>query len=592
MYIDDQISSDGNNSIISNENDAQKPWNILAEHPGMKIDEKFVLKLTKGTENISKEVKMSCKILHFSSEWNFDEILAVVDGLNPKEYLNMFVVVIEGLGAQATQILSEIPSKKVKLDYDDKLKYHLQKFARDRPIIIQLTSEDKNVSNFYYKEETMDYFISMDQTSESFDEIKDFSTLLSSFLDGKIEDVDHIIAAWRPIIKSSAALKFLKLFENLFYKLILEVAKSGTKADLLTILEAPGEHDGRVLTTEAQQYLSEVFYEGQPDNEPTEHIEDKEVSASDELSLIIESDDENVPLDELSSEPSSVLLTTIEYKNTEIIEYLITYWTHLIQQLPFNHQVKISTAAFETDQLDALCDLLKIADYPFPKDYEFDDEQKHERLRKITVQRMTFTNAIKREIIEKIDKFIDDNLNLKYAYSIDNETALAQAINSRKFGVFYYLKSLGFQSEDCEEILNGLNKDEKKKATQQAVQQRKTNVNSALVNVHKSVLILTTRSLIHNRKISKELEAEFRQKIMNWFQDIHKIAPETLDVAASCEHLKIIFDFESDMVSCLKKNKSSLINFIIKISGRKCEPRRTKFFRFNVSNQQMDVCWC
>jgi len=336
----------------------------------------------------------------------------------------------------------------------------------------------------------------------------------------------------------------LGLFQNLFKKLILEVIKSGTKADLLTIFRAPVEHDGRVLSIEAQQYLSEVFYEEQLDNERMEHIEDTKVLNNDDSS--IKSDYQTVLVGKSSS---SILLTAIEHKNTEIIIYLITYWTHLIQQLPFDHQIKISTAAFETNQLDVLCDLLEIADFPFPKDFEFDDEQEHDRLRKITLQRMAFTIAIKRENFDKINQFIDDNLNLKNAFSIDNETALTQAIDLKKFGVFYYLKSLGFQGKDCQDILNGLDKDEKMKATQQAVKQRRTNVKLALVNVHNSVLLLSTRSLIHNRKISKEQEAEYRKKIMNWFQDIHKIAPEMLDVAASCEYLKIIFDFESDTVS-------------------------------------------
>jgi len=537
MDVDDQINSDGSNSSISVKNVVRKPWNILAEHPGMKIDEKFVLKLTKGTENISSEVKMSCKVLHLSYEWNFEELLSVLDKLNPKEYPNLFVVVIEG---KNFGFLAE------NLEKCDKVKESLLKYGNSRPLVLQVTSEDENTAKFYYKKETTDHFIYIDQTSESFDEIKDFTTLLSLLLDGKIENVDQITAAWRPIIKSSLFLHFLKLFENLFYKLVLEVTKSGTKTDLFIVLEAPVEHEGRVLSIEAQKYFSEVFYEGQRDNIPTEHIEDTEESTSDDSS--IKSDDENIPVVKSSSKSSSVLLTAIEHKNTEVIDYLITYWSHLVQQLPFYHQVRISTAAFETDQLDALCDLLEIADYPFPDDFEFGDDQGHEKLRKITSDRMEFKTAIKRENFEKIDKFIDDNLNLKYAFSIGNKTALTQAIKLKKFGVFYYLKSLRFQGEDCQEILNKLTEEEKKKAAKQAVQQRKTNVKLALGNVHSSVLLLATRSLIHNRKISKEQEAEYRQNIINWLQDIHKVAPEMLDVAASCEHLKIIFDFESEMV--------------------------------------------
>jgi len=244
--IDEEINSNSSNiSRNSNENVVHKPWNILAEHPGMKIDEKFVLKLTKGTENVSKEVKMSCKVLHFSSEWNFEELLILLDGLIHKEYPNMFVVVIEG---KIFEFLAE------NLEKCDKIKELILKLSQARPLLLQMTSEDENAAKFYYKEETLDYFINIDETTESFDEIKDFPTLLCSFLAGKIDNVDQITAAWRPIIKSSLSLKFLKLFENLFYKLILEVAKSGEKTDLLTILEAPVEYEGRVLSVEAHTY--------------------------------------------------------------------------------------------------------------------------------------------------------------------------------------------------------------------------------------------------------------------------------------------------------------------------------------------------
>jgi len=568
--IDDKINSKSSNSIVSVENFVRQPWNILAERPGMKIDEKFVLKLSK-IKNISSEVKMSCNVLHFSSEWNFEELMAVLDGLNPKEYPNMLVVIIEGRNFEIhnkCQPTVEPTKKKTKNCNKEILKKLLFKFGQSRLLVLQLTSEDKNTAKFYYKEETTDHFIDIDQQMEKFDEIKDFPTLLCSFWDGKIENVEQITAAWRPIIKSSLSLHFLKLFEKLFYKLILEVTKSGTKTDLLTVLEAPSEHEGRVLSFEAQKYLSEVFYEEQSNNEPTENIENTEESTSDVSS--IKSDDENSSVGEPSSptSSSSVLLTAIEHKNTEVIDYLITYCTHLIQQLSFGHQIRISTAAFVTDQLDVLCDLLEIADYPFPEDYEFGDEHGHERLRKIILDRMEFKTAIKRENFEKIDKFIDNNLSLKYTYSIDNDTALTQAIELKKFGVFYYLKSFGFQGEDCKEILNKLNKDEKNKATQQALKQRKTNVKLALASVHKSVLLLATRSLIHNRKISKEQEAEYRKKIMNWFQEIHNNAPEMLDVAASCEHLKIIFDFESDTVNYLKIYNFSLVSSIYYFNHR------------------------
>jgi len=66
------------------ENIQHPPWNVLAEHQGIKIDEKFILKFTKGTKKVTKEVKDSCKILHFSSEWTFKDVLMEIKRLDNK----------------------------------------------------------------------------------------------------------------------------------------------------------------------------------------------------------------------------------------------------------------------------------------------------------------------------------------------------------------------------------------------------------------------------------------------------------------------------------------------------------------------------
>ena len=67
----------------------------------------------------------------------------------------------------------------------------------------------------------------------------------------------------------------------------------------------------------------------------------------------------------------------------------------------------------------------------------------------------------------------------------------------------------------------------------------------------KSVLILCSKSSIHNIKGNKDHEVIYRQHIKKWLDDIYKVAPEILNVTASCEDLKIIFDFESIFVRLL-----------------------------------------
>ena len=79
----------------------------------------------------------------------------------------------------------------------------------------------------------------------------------------------------------------------------------------------------------------------------------------------------------------------------------------------------------------------------------------------------------------------------------------------------------------------------------------KENVSLALKDKNKAVMMLSSRSLIHNRRISRDQEAVYRTKIKQWFEDINKLkfGPDLLQVAASCKNLKIIFNFESSTVS-------------------------------------------
>lgn len=530
----------------STKNDNHSSWNILAEHNEVKVIKEFVIRCTNVNESIDKDVKDHCKVLHFSSNWNFEDVLAFLDGLDCREYPYLVLVII---------VYKNFEFQKLKFEKSEKIKQCLLKFD---PLVIQLTSEEENVDKFYYKEINTNHFLEINHCNENHTEIEDFPKLLYLILNNNINHIEQLTASWKQIVKSSLSIKFIKLFENLPIKLILEITKCGTKADLLNFLEAQVEHDGRLLSIEAQNFITKIIYDEYSSDKLTEHIDDDSVSEKSYSS--------NESADDKSSEndsASSILLTAIEHKNTEITDYLISYWTHLIQQHPFDHQLKASNAAFKTDQFDVLCDLLEIADYPFPEDFEFDDEFEHKRLRKIAIDRVTFSSAIKKENFKKIDGFIDKNLSLKYAFNIDNDTALTQAIESKKFGVFYYLQSLGFEGGDYCKTLNNLEEKDRKKAEQQAAKQRKSNVNKALVNVHKSILLLATRSLIHNRKIKREQEAEYRQKIMSWLKDIHNIAPEMLEVAASCENLKIIFDFESSTVSFINLTILLCMIFVI-----------------------------
>jgi hypothetical protein len=209
--------------------------------------------------------------------------------------------------------------------------------------------------------------------------------------------------------------------------------------------------------------------------------------------------------------------------------------------------VKISTTAFELNCLDILCDLLEFSDFPFPQTFNSDNQ----RLQRLVTDRTGFKDAIKSENFLVIINYINNNPNLKIIYNRCNKSALSEAIDTKNFKVYFYLKSLGFHATEFdshEEVLSG---EDLKIANKHYNEQKKVKVNDILGDVNNSVALLSARSFVNNRKINKQQEAECREKIRKWFEDISKIkfGTEMLNIAASCESLRIIFDFEGCTVS-------------------------------------------
>jgi hypothetical protein len=192
-------------------------------------------------------------------------------------------------------------------------------------------------------------------------------------------------------------------------------------------------------------------------------------------------------------------------------------------------------------------ELLEISDYPFPTDIDV-DKVTCMKIRSVINERNYFNRMIERENLQSINEFISNHSNLKFIYNTDNNTALEVAIERKKFKVFFHLKSFGFQGISCDDAVENLDDPDRKEALEHARSQRKSNVKVALTDEEKPAHYLSIRSLIHNRRIKKEDGRTCREKILKWFQDVQKVAPEMIVVAASCEDLKIIFDFESDSV--------------------------------------------
>ncbi|KAL7014610.1 hypothetical protein ACKWTF_016027 [Chironomus riparius] len=477
--------------------------NILNNSNSIKIDDKYILKLEKNVKNVSKVRKSTCKLLQFSSEWSFEEVLKRIDELDHIEYPQLFIFVIAATNYSLIK------------DKIEQLKASLLKFGSTRPLLVQLTSENENFTIFYYKEESSSFLLASYPTfwttSEKF---TNFPQFLNLFLNGFIDGADlKVLAAQDVILDRSIILRFLWALNfpvGFFQSIIFNVVKKSTFAEFLAALDAPFENAGSFLSNTAQQYICNVV-----------------------------EDDEDLTKDE------SIILTAIKCENYHVVDYLINYWTHLIQQLPFNHQIKVVTTAFETNQFDVLCDLLDYADYPFPTNFNVNSVI-HKGFKSIIAERESLADAIKDDKMHKIEEFINDNSYSKVGYNINNKSALKQSAEASNFKIFNFLKSKEFYSANPNENFREAEKDAKK----YTAQHRKLNVNEALLDDQKTINSLCNRSLIHNKRINKQQENEYRKKIRSWFEDISKIknGREFLNAAASCTKLKIIFDFENKTV--------------------------------------------
>jgi len=492
---------------------------LLSNKNSIKIDEKFVIRLTKESKNVNKEVKDSCKVLHFSSEWKFKEVLTTISRLDANEYPQLFIFIIE-IKKPKSQRISLLKCFRKKQDPFRKLQDNCIKFSVNRPLILQLPSVHENCSKIYYKEDDSSQFTAIHQQYNNFEEIKDFPSILCLLLNDKIQNFeDKVIKFVENNSKMLLFLRFLRaltLSETFFERIILKITKKGSVTEFFAIIDAPFNNTVSWLYRHDQKYLTKVVCINQSDSST--------VSST------------------------SVLLTAIENKNTNVTDYLILNCTQLIQQLPFEHQVEISTAAFVTNQLDVLCNLVDKADFPFPDNFN-PESIKDKCLKTIIKERKNLEAAIKSGKKDDITVFMGKKSNLKVVHNINNNSALEIAAELKNFTIFNHLKWHGFLTTNTNENFKNFEKE----AIDYAEQQRKTHIRLGLTDDQMSVNSLCNISLIHNKKISKDQEKIYRKKIRNWYEHINNIenGQELLDVAASCNKLQIIFDFESNKVSLM-----------------------------------------
>ncbi|CAG9811570.1 unnamed protein product [Chironomus riparius] len=473
------------------------------------IHDKFVLTI----DNIDDiEALRTCKVLKFPSNFIFEDDLAKISELDVEQCPNLFIFTIKVEDVTKSQIID--------------LHKCLRELTEARLIILQIEITKNNSSTIYYKKENAG-FEEIDQFDVDDQLFNDFPTFLQTIFTSKIMNFEQLMLERLPKVTDSALiirfLRTLNMSKKFYKQLILKCASEGSKGDLLAAINAPLEKDGRMLSCEAENSIKYTI-----------SIKDEHKSSKNKNKV-----------------NQSVLSAAVASKNEQIIDYLTSYCGHLIQQLPFEHQVQVSTAAFKEKQYEVLCDLVEFCDFPFPENFK-PDPTENERFNKEVEERKKFFKDVasdKLNIVE-LSKFTDNNRNLSKVYNFDNESTLYHALIKKQYKTCFYLKSLGYQALEFDDISQIIEGDELKKARKIEKEQRSENVKNSIVDSRGPVYLLWERSSIHDRKAKSEDVARFEEIYKIWYKDIFasKFGSSLLRVASMCRQLRIVFDFNSDSV--------------------------------------------
>ncbi|XP_070497755.1 MATH and LRR domain-containing protein PFE0570w-like [Chironomus tepperi] len=481
----------------------------------MEYNKEYIISYTKETcKNLNKNQKFHCKVLKFTSEWTFVDLIDEISYIyNKKQYKNLFVFIVE--------CDDEITDKS---DRFDVLESILIKFNKNRPLVLVLSSKNANDSRVYYKNENQKLEIQPD--------LDDFDNCLPFFKFIKSDNAKNLqlkfLEKLPQIPGSSLILRLLRIFnfpENFYKELIQKCAIKGSVDDIVAALNIWLDNVEESMTNEAVECLTEVSYIAQSDNVSPDDVNNTNSHETE----------------------TSILYLAVKNSKKDIVDFLINHCMEWIQQLPYDHQLMISTTAFNTNQLDVLCKLLD-CDFPFPNKLDV-DAVTDINLKIIINARTNFHTVIKADDKKSVEIFIKKNPNLKIGFNTDNDSAIHQTISCKNDKIRCILQSHGYNpgkiDEKNEEFCN--QQDGIESITAGRIQ-RNNNVNSALQNDLVNILRLESRSFIHNNKnISKSTKHEYYNKIRSWYNDIYKtkFGCKLIDVAAQCNNLKIIYDFES-----------------------------------------------
>lgn len=485
----------------------QKPALDILNQEFPQIDSQHVAEIRSLTELTNHKVE---KAIKFTSECNLVDVVQKYSIINTKLFPSAFIFVIEhenfGLNGPDD---SHIKSFLKTLFLNDS-------FAT-RPLILQLTSKSENLSNLFYKKQKSNDFSEI----KSCEKIGNFvNSFFWSFVSGEIKNFDDNLSDFL-LGKTDSALiiKFLNIFKipgEFLWKLKLKCAVKGSKNEFLAAFGNSFDDYSILQNIEAQSILNRTF--------------------------LLQFHQNFVNQSNNYHSEMSILLLALENSNNEVLEYLITKCSYLIQQLPFDHQVKVTTAAFNNQQFDILCELIEDCDFPFPDNFNI--MVINNRLHQLAKTRSELFTAIQFGDIPAINNFIDNNQNLKIVYNIKNKSSLKQSIDSNRIDIYCLLQFHGFQPAYNEDFENFFTSSQGEQIAEIKIKYSSKN---------STVMQLANRSFPLDRKNNKEEEEKCYKNIKKWYEEIYKskFGKELFNSAAQCDELQIIFDFESEFVSII-----------------------------------------
>ncbi|KAL7013572.1 hypothetical protein ACKWTF_015473 [Chironomus riparius] len=436
-------------------------------------------------DQIEQDAKIKCKILKFSSESKFENVLFTLMSLKSRTYPYLFIFIIN--------LESFVDDTNVKV-----LQTVLLNFSKTQQLVLQLTLNDE--TQFYYKDENSAEFIKVDLKTNKPDKIKDFSTFLQLFLSEDSESLEnHILDTILRIDDSLLILKFIQILDpvndDFFHYIITYCAEEGSKTELIAAMDGYVDDNGKLKGNQLKNILT----------------------------------------------TSAVLFDAIKYPNQSIVDFLIKDCGHFIRHLPIDHQIEVSNYLLAEKLLKTLCDLLDSTDFPFPNTLNHESVT-DERFRTIIDTRLELFENILLENLEEIEKFANNNPNIRFAYNLYNKSAVSFALDASKFKAFCRLISLRFQGE----IDKNLIKAEQFEIEKQKLSQLRKNVQDSMSNNEEVILLLLSRSFIFNRSSINNSENKYFEKIKEWYKDIQKaeFGEVLLKACSQCKDIKIIYDFE------------------------------------------------